>query len=326
MEYDKLVREMGVTVVFSVGNHRCTCYEALCGRGGLRTIMPPATSKNTINVGAVDANNFIAPFSSFGATADFRIDPSIVAPGVNIVSSIPKDNTNSQMKGITIASTSLMNYVPLSGTSMAAPAVSGWAALVIQRLKQLGKPHPPALVKALLLNNAVDLGTAGPDLIYGYGLVNGPGAIGAAAAVPSRFVLGAAATGDSTLHTFAVSAGCLLKVMLCYSDFEAPSNTGTGNALVNDLDLELVAPNGTVYLPLKLNRASPTAPASAGVITYDNVEQVVVTNPIGGTWKIRVRGTSVTKGSPQQYAVTWSRICTTIPNTTSGSSSIVIPR
>jgi subtilisin family serine protease len=312
MEYDDLVRERGLTVVFSAGNHRCTCYEALCGRGGYRTVMAPATAKNIITVGAVERGGEMSTFSSYGGTADNRIVPQVVAPGVNVWSSVPwSSSTPAPQNG--------MDYAALSGTSMAAPAVSGGLALLVQSFKHVnaGALPEPALLKALLLNNARDLGRPGPDVEYGYGMAD----INAAseAIVEARHIGGISTTGCACQHTIEVAAGCILKVMLCYSDIPAAATTGVGRTLVNDLDLVLTAPDGTEYLPLKLNPSYMTLPAQPGVIDHDNVEQVVVTNPMPGRWRITVKGTSVT--GAQSYAVTWTRACLTPGTSTNGRAN-----
>ena len=100
-----------------------------------------------IAVGAVDDKLRIAAFSNrAGDTAEHYL----VAPGVNI------------------NSTYADGYTSLSGTSMAAPAVSGAAALLMGYWPYLKANQ----VAAILLNTADDLGAKGTDPIYGRGLLN----------------------------------------------------------------------------------------------------------------------------------------------------------
>ncbi len=106
------------------------------------------TSGQLIAVGAVDSTGTIAAFSNeCGSAKDF----CLVAPGVNIFSTVPGDT-----------------YAVYSGTSMATPHVSGAAALLIQTWPML----PPSDVVSILLTTATDLGAAGVDVVYGHGLLN----------------------------------------------------------------------------------------------------------------------------------------------------------
>ena len=65
-------------------------------------------------------------------------------------------------------------YQKMSGTSMACPTTSGTLALIAQRYGQLnqGREIRTDLLKALVANTADDRGVAGPDFVYGYGILN----------------------------------------------------------------------------------------------------------------------------------------------------------
>ncbi|HEX5356718.1 MAG TPA: S8 family serine peptidase [Aquabacterium sp.] len=105
------------------------------------------TNGTILVVGAVDANKRIASFSNkAGDTAQYFL----VAPGVSIISSY---NTG---------------YAYLTGTSMAAPAVSGAAALITGYWPYLRANQ----VASILLNTADDLGAPGVDAVYGRGMLN----------------------------------------------------------------------------------------------------------------------------------------------------------
>jgi subtilisin family serine protease len=129
----------GVTIVAAAGNS-----------GG--TVSYPAAYPEVIAVSATDQNNQIASFSSRGPEVD------LAAPGVNIYSTY---------KG--------QSYATLSGTSMAAPHVTGAAALIIDTKKcdlNLDGICTPSEVQQRLEQTAIDLGTPGKDNLYGSGLVN----------------------------------------------------------------------------------------------------------------------------------------------------------
>jgi len=119
----------------------------------------PAVDDNTLAVTAVDESRFVA---SFGLRGDY-IDLS--APGVDILST--------KTSGFTCPSgTQPDGYGCISGTSMAAPFVSGAAALLFAARPNI----TAAQVRALLISSATDLGVAGRDSTYGAGLINLPAA------------------------------------------------------------------------------------------------------------------------------------------------------
>jgi subtilisin family serine protease len=129
----------GVVIVAAAGNS-----------GG--AVVYPAAYPEVIAVSATDQNNQIASFSSRGPEVD------LAAPGVSIYSTY---------KG--------QSYATLSGTSMAAPHVTGAAALIIDTKKcDLNSDNicTPAEVQQRLEQTAKDLGDPGKDNLYGAGLVN----------------------------------------------------------------------------------------------------------------------------------------------------------
>ncbi|TRZ87280.1 MAG: hypothetical protein D4R88_09525 [Methanosarcinales archaeon] len=97
-----------------------------------------------IAVSAVDYNNIVPAWSADGAKIE------LAAPSVDIYSA--------WLNG---------GYANASGTSMAAPFVSGVAALV----KSKNLSMTPQEIRDLLAHNAIDLGDAGKDRRYGFGLV-----------------------------------------------------------------------------------------------------------------------------------------------------------
>jgi serine protease AprX len=147
----------GLVVVVSAGNEG----PAAC------TIAAPAAAANAITVGAMadlGAGGFkLAPFSSRGPTADGRVKPDIVAPGVSITSA---------------ATGTLSAYAAYSGTSMAAPFVAGVALLMLDANGGL----TPADVKARLGSTAIDWGASGTDSEFGAGRLDAYAAVAAAGA------------------------------------------------------------------------------------------------------------------------------------------------
>lgn len=118
---------------------------------GIATIGSPGTARTAITVGAVDKSKKIAGFSSRGPVSipgELVLKPDIVAPGVNICSAELFGTFFPDQKCID------NDHVSLSGTSMAAPHVTGIVALI----KQLHPDWTPDQIKTVIKNNADDLG------------------------------------------------------------------------------------------------------------------------------------------------------------------------
>jgi subtilisin family serine protease len=130
---------------------------AAAGNEGIDAGGFPAAAEGVIAVGAVDNHGHLASFSNYGPWVD------LVAPGVDILTGLADGG-----------------YAPASGTSFAAPIVSGVALLARARY-----PHEKADQIGQRLNaTARDVGPLGKDNYYGHGLVDALGAVGGAA--PTR--------------------------------------------------------------------------------------------------------------------------------------------
>ncbi|MEC7405508.1 MAG: S8 family serine peptidase, partial [Bacteroidota bacterium] len=113
--------------------------------------------KNVIATANLGENDNIQASSSRGPASDGRIKPDISAHG-NYQTSTDPNNT----------------YASGSGTSAAAPGIAGCFTQLQHVYKTLnnGSNGPSALLKAVMLNTANDLGNDGPDFIHGWGKVN----------------------------------------------------------------------------------------------------------------------------------------------------------
>ncbi len=149
-----------VVVVAAAGN------EALAGN----PLEYPAAIPGVISVAATrQATNDVEPrFWEHAPFSNYNPFVSVAAPGVDIVSTVPRRffNTTSDPGDDGNA------YAYASGTSMAAPIVTGVVALM------LSAGVAPAEIRRRLQGSAADIGDQGFDDYYGWGLVNVPGALG----------------------------------------------------------------------------------------------------------------------------------------------------
>ena len=158
----QLVNELvasGVLVVISAGNNGQGVAGAKQSVGVLASITEPAHADACITVGSThrDAPHVfgISWTSSKGPTLDGRAKPDVVAPGEWICSAATGlFRTAAGMDGVSTDPT--LTYAEHSGTSMAAPHVSGvLAGFLSSRPEYIGRP---AEVKAILTSTATDLG------------------------------------------------------------------------------------------------------------------------------------------------------------------------
>ena len=152
------------------------------GNKGNGAIYPPANDPFVITVGAVDdngtssiADDKVASFSAYGKSETGAVKPELVAPGKNIVARI----VNSNMGIAAAHPANLVNnqYFRMSGTSMAAPMVSGAVALLLQDEPNLS----PDQVKYRLMSRAnknwpgYNANKAGAGILDIYAAVTGTG-------------------------------------------------------------------------------------------------------------------------------------------------------
>jgi hypothetical protein len=283
------------------------CTTGLCETTKHHTLSPydtigvTAAGKNTLTVGAVSTTTEILNLSSRGPAKDGRIKPEVVTRGSNVLSSIP---TNS--------------YGTSSGTSMSAPVVTGIAALLTEQWRRTFATTPRGEeLKAVIIAGAHDLGNPGPDYTYGFGLVDAKASadlIIADHADHKHIRTTSIVQGQQYEMPIVVDSTTNVRVVLQWPDppvFLPEAQVSTAKALVNNLDLKIVGPTGTTYLPYILDKNNPGAVAARGVNTIDNTEMVEIANAEPGAYRIVVSGTSVTQGPQSAVIVTNTRAART---------------
>jgi hypothetical protein len=296
-----------VIVVWAAGNERGS---TRCG-SDFTTMAPPSCAKNSISVGAIQSDGgAMSVFSSWGPCDDGRLAPTIVAPGDESGEVSGEHGIYSSLGGGT--------YGTLRGTSMAAPGVTGAIALLIQDWRQQGhgdeKEQPlPALVRALVVHSARDLGPKGPDYLYGYGALDAEQLIALERADDGKLGNGNgpqwgsdSLTKPADVRTFQILVGADLPSLRATLAWDDPAASPFANpTLVNDLTLELISPSNQVFQSWRLDPDHPELPAALAGNDLDNLEQVVVENPEQGLWQVRVSAAKLPEG-PQAFALVYS--------------------
>ena len=293
------------------------------------TLTAPKEAKNPIISAAsrnfrVGAINDIASFSSRGPARDGRTLPNVASPGEQIASTMRR--AGGTACATAIAGTS--NYYAMcSGTSMASPHTAGAIAVLTQwwRGNHAGATPSPAMAKALLVNGAIDLGTADvPNNNEGWGRVHLPRSIGngvAQHAIDQTVVFDNA--GDSHSLVFGISDPAKpVRVTLTWTD--APGAVGANPALVNNLDLEVVNA-GNTYLGNVMTAGVSTTGGTADA--KNNVENVFLPAGANGAVSVTVKATNlpgdgvpnVGDATDQDFALVCDN-CSLTPNYTLASS------
>lgn len=261
-------------------------------------------------------------FSSRGPTADGRAKPDIMAPGTHIFGAASQDASfdgSSVCGGPTNDFTAPPGdayypddpdttdaqdqdlYTWSSGTSHAAPAVAGGAALLRQWFLNAGHTPPsPAMTKAFLMNSATYMTGPADDLPsdnQGMGRMN----LGMAFDDTARLLFDQIKTAHDTaavdaMEIFTVNGQVAdntrpFRVTMAYTD--APGTPGAGTIRNNDLDLE-VQVGGNFYRGSDFTQGVSNTSAVADPPDEDNnVESVFLPAGTSGNFIVTVRPTNI---------------------------------
>ena len=293
----KMLTEHGINVVFSAGNTGPAAH----------TINPYAVAPWVVSVGATDTHGRLANFSSRGDFASGFFRPTLVAPGVNVVSVRGSGiATVTGVEGLAgadaqrLSSTELPYYTTASGTSFSAPQVAGTIALMLEANPSL----TPAIVREILQRTATPLA---PYYMHesGAGMLNVHAAVLQAAFMSRRIgtwrgVLdrGQVSFFNDPLVTFtsATSGGTSTDTTL-----QLPADTLLASVQIgwgplwstNDLALSAYDPTGSL-------RAQSNALNIPGL--NGKRERVTLNMPAAGAWQFSVRNTLGALGTPQTFS------------------------
>ncbi|HEV7240986.1 MAG TPA: S8 family serine peptidase [Thermoanaerobaculia bacterium] len=280
---------------------------------GMTMVGSPCLAKNTMCIGALThgsaQSDGVPTWSNEGWTLDGRYKPDISAPGENIVSA----------GGLSDTATAT-----LSGTSMATPTASGYAALARQYftegwyptgLKVPANARTPSssLLKAALISGTrpvpnhsaefVGAPCGNPCQDAGWGRITLDDSLyfsGDVLRLRAWDIATAAGAETSLIQEYEVenvAAGTRLNIILAWAD--APGALGAATALTNDLNLEVVGPGGTIYHgnqwtgPGANGTKKASTPGAAAWDTLNNVEGVQIAAPAAGNYRVRVHGFNV---------------------------------
>jgi len=271
------------------------------------TVTSPATAKNVITIGAVqndrcgawvpghqpgpDPDTVLT--SSGRGPAQGRIKPDLVAPGSDVLSVESSDSYAIQLWDQDWTGEV---YALNSGTSQACAVAAGAGAVLHEYLwRNRGLRPSPALVKAALVV-AADGGPDAFDHGHGWGRVDLVTVIRGLEDGSATFLdqdeTDELVTGGSWGTPVVVrSSTAPLELALAWTD--VPGEEDADHPLVNDLDLLLTSPNGTVYRGNVFSGAWSTPDPGSERDSVNNVEIARVEFPEVGTWIAEVVGVNV---------------------------------
>lgn len=318
-EYDANTEEIDQAAVNFP--HVLSCWCAANSQTGTDEgdISGESVAKNVISVGGVFHMNTASMADdewqlhgmgntpSRGPATDNRQKPDLCGP-VDWIYTVDRPGTAGYTNGD--------YYDGFGGTSGATPVVAGSAVLTYDMYQDNYFGNNPTgewpfscTIKALLIADAHQYaltaatrtaqGWGTPDMEYMYNL-------GETYHVIAEYPQ-ALNTGDMWNRIFYVDGTYPLKATLTWIDPAAPAATGTGRALINNLDLRLESPSGTVYwgnngLDNNLWSTSGTGTNHWSQTNdhrddLNNVENVFIQSPEQGFWTVEVMGR--TGGIPQ---------------------------
>ena len=251
----------GVTVVAAAGNDNSSAPH-----------YPSSYNDYVISVGATDYAKNRAPYSNYGPDVD------LVAPGGDTGSDLNSDGYGDGILQNTFSNTlNNFGYYFYQGTSMASPHVAGVVALLISS----GKATTTSTIRQTLESTAYDLGTAGKDDVFGYGLVDAYRALtGATTTPPNPVENGPAEVLISTVSALNTRVNGNFDISV-----SAKNNELTTQKVTYDIDV--LSPGGSVVTWSGLS--DKIADISSGAILTQRWQGKVPRSAVRGTYVVNAK-------------------------------------
>jgi serine protease AprX len=291
----RMLFDRGVTAVFSAGNTG----------PGLRTLNPYAAAPWVVSVGATDGGK-LASFSSRGDFANPAARPTLVAPGVKVVSLRSSGINQTGVEGVGFNSDAnlppglLPYYTTASGTSFSAPQVAGTIALMLEANPRL----TPSQIKDILQRTATPLAPYYPHEV-GAGMLNAHAAV-LESAFPARRMGRFRAAFDGRFFRAVADAPQIFRGTV------APGATGydtTFGVPENSLFASMQIGWGPLWslndLGMALYDSAGAKQADVNVVNLPGLaghrERALVAKPSAGAWRMTVKNTLGLAGTAQEF-------------------------
>jgi subtilisin family serine protease len=290
----KYEHDRGMVIVVAAGNDGADALD-----------YSPASADYALTIGATDPNDNRAPFSNWGEKID------VTAPGADILSlKAPNGWGCSALVGT--------SYCRMSGTSMATPHVAGLAALLVSLYPTLTNEE----IRQILRSSAVDLGSVGKDLHFGYGRIDAGYALSSAS---TSSVLAPVITSPSSREVVSGSAVEILGGITGKDFANFKVEAGYGRTPSTWLEVAnsttqvtggVLATVNTTQLTEGLNTILLTATSTSGKtfrfqifdLEVDNFEaQVTFPTTLVSKGVVEIIGTALVKGDLtfDRYQIEW---------------------
>lgn len=288
--------------VTSAGNNGNRTYPGGIA-SGYDKLLSEKNAKNNLVVANGNDINYITPTfyllsinssSSQGPTNDLRIKPDITGNGTTLYSPIYNEPT------------SYNDYGEKSGTSMAAPSVTGSLLLLQEYYNSLNQKYMrSATLKGLVCHTAYDIVDPGPDPDSGWGYIDVKEA--AEHIASGNKIYEVTLSNNEVINFDVLGDGSDLKVTICWTDpAGSPQTEPDYNqpVLVNDLNIKITQ-NGNSFYPWKFYDGGVYTSgswATKGVNSVDNIE-IIEIEDASGTFNVEISHEGTLYDNEQKFSI-----------------------